>query len=137
MFLFDTNVISELRRPHMADPHVLAWSQSIDIADTYISVVTAQELEYGVLLIERRDTAQGVILRNWATDTLTRFDARILSVDLSIALRCAQLHIPNPHQYQDALIAATAFVHNLTLVTRNVQDFEGTGIKIINPWNPQ
>ena len=121
----------------MADPHVLAWSRSIDVADTYISVITAQELEYGVLLIERRDSAQGAILRNWATEKLMRFDGRILSVDVSIALRCAQLHVPNPRQHQDALIAATAFVHNLTLVTRNVQDFEGTGIKIINPWLAQ
>jgi predicted nucleic acid-binding protein len=121
----------------MADSHVLAWSRSIDVADTYISVITAQELEYGVLRIERRDTAQGLVLRAWATDTLKRFDGRILNIDLPVALRCAQLHIPNPRQYQDALIAATAFVHNLTLVTRNIQDFEGTGIKIINPWFPQ
>lgn len=137
MYLLDTNVISELRRPEKANNNVLLWASSLQLSSFFISVITALELELGVLQIARRDSEQGLVLRNWIDNqVLTQFDGRILAVDTKVAQYCAKLHVPNPCSERDALIAATALVHGMTVVTRNVFDFERTGVKIINPWNP-
>ena len=86
-------------------------------------------------MIARRDAAQGAVLRSWIDDQLLpRFEARILAVDAAVAQRCARLHVPDPRAERDALIAATAMVHGLTVVTRNVADFEPTGVALLNPW---
>jgi len=138
MYLLDTNVVSELRKIRLgkADGHVAAWADSIDAADLYLSVITIQELEIGVLLAERRDPSQGAVFRVWLNDhVLPAFTGRILSVDTAVALRSARLHVPDPRPVRDGLIAATALVHGLTVVTRNVVDFESTGVLLINPWN--
>lgn len=137
-FLLDTNVVSELRRAKSgkADANVVAWAAALDPAVLFLSVVTALELERGVLLAERRDAAQGASLRRWLEDqVLPAFDGRILPVDASIARRCAALHVPDPRSERDALITATALVAGLTVVTRNVADFEGTGARLVNPWD--
>jgi hypothetical protein len=137
MYLLDTNIVSELRKIRLgkADGHVAAWADSIDAADLYLSVITVQELEIGVLLAERRDPAQGVIFRAWLNShVLPAFAGRILTVDTAVALRSAQLHVPDPHPVRDSLIAATALVHGMTVVTRNVVDFEPTGVQTLNPW---
>lgn len=137
MFLLDTNVVSELRKIRLgkADGHVAAWADSMDAADLYLSVITIQELEIGVLLAERRDPRQGAVFRAWLNDhVLPAFTDRILAVDTTVALRSARLHVPNPLPVRDGLIAATALVHGMTVVTRNVADFEPTGVLIINPW---
>lgn len=138
MYLLDTNVISELRKVRLgkADRHVAKWADSVDAADLYISVITLHELEIGVLLSERRDPVQGAVLRAWLNDQVVpAFDARILDIGQDVAQRSAQLHVPNPQPIRDAFIAATALVHGLTVVTRNVKDFQNTGVKIINPWS--
>ena len=136
MFLLDTNVISELRRPSKADRNVVAWANAVPAASFFISVVSILEIELGARLIERRDAAQGAILRTWINDqVLARFEGRILAIDTAVAQRCAQLHVPNPRAERDALIAATALVHGLTVVTRNVVDFEPTGVPLLNPWD--
>lgn len=138
MFLLDTNVVSELRKVShgKADKNVAHWANSVDAADLFISSITVQELELGVLLIERRDSAQGAIFRTWLENhVLPAFTDRILPIDTAVALRSATLHVPDPRPAMDSLIAATALVHGMTLVTRNVSDFQSTGIKIINPWN--
>ncbi len=138
MYLLDTNVVSELRKIRLgkADGHVAAWADRMDAADLYLSVITLQELEIGVLLVERRDPAQGAVFRAWLNDhVLPAFTGRILSVDTAVALRSARLHVPAPHPVRDGLIAATALVHGMTIVTRNVADFEPTGVLTINPWN--
>ena len=102
---------------------------------SYISVVTVQELELGVLLAERRDPSQGAILRTWIDlHVLPAFAGRILPVDTAVALRCAGLHVPDPLLAMDSLIVATALVHGMTLVTRNVADFVSSGVAIMNPW---
>jgi predicted nucleic acid-binding protein len=102
----------------------------------YVSVVTLQELEIGVLLAERRNASQGGVLRTWLnTHVLPAFSDRVLPVDLPVALRSAALHVPNPRPVRDALIAATALVHGLTVVTRDVADFERMGVAILNPWS--
>jgi predicted nucleic acid-binding protein len=136
MFLLDTNVISELRRPNKANRNVVAWANAVPAAGFFISVVSILEIELGARLIERKDAAQGAILRSWIDDQiLARFEGRILAIDTAVAQRCAQLHVPNPRAERDALIAATALVHGLTVVTRNVGDFEPTGVPLLNPWD--
>jgi predicted nucleic acid-binding protein len=136
MFLLDTNVISELRRPDKADRNVVAWANTIPAANFFISAISILEIELGARLIERKDAAQGAVLRIWIDDhILARFEGRILAIDTTVAQRCAQLHVPNPRAERDALIAATALVHGLTVVTRNVGDFEPTGVTLINPWD--
>ena len=137
MYLLDTHVVSELRKIRLgkADRHVAKWADSLDAAELYISVITVQELEICVLLAERRDPSQGAVLRAWLNDhVLPAFSERILTVDVAVARRSARLHVPNPRPVRDGLIAATALVHGMTVVTRNVADFEPTGVAVLNPW---
>ena len=138
MYLLDTNVISELRKvgSGRANASVALWADSVDAADLYISVITVQELEIGVVLALRRDAQQGAVLRNWMDrHVLPAFENRILPVDLAVAQRSAQLNIPDPRPVRDGLIAATALVHAMTVVTRNVADFQQCGVSLINPWD--
>jgi toxin FitB len=140
MFVLDTNVVSELRkiRSGKADGNVAAWTATVDAAALFVSAVTIMELEMGVLRIEHRDAAQGSMLRAWLDQhVLPEFTGRVLPVDTAVALRCARLHVPDPRSERDALIAATALVHGMTLVTRNVADFAATGVTILNPWDAQ
>lgn len=137
MFLLDTNVVSELRKgaSGKADRHVMAWARRQATAQLYISVVTLLELELGVLLRERRDAAQGAALRAWLDgQVVPAFAGRTLPVDAPVAVRCARLHVPDRRSERDALIAATALVHGMTVVTRNVTDFEATGVALVDPW---
>lgn len=136
MFILDTNVVSHLRRPAKASPNVARWASTHVHASFFLSSVTIMELEIGVLLTERRDAMQGAILRAWLeTFVLAEFAERVLVVDAAVALCCAGLHVPNPKSERDALIAATALVHGMTVITRNVADFESTGVRVLNPWN--
>lgn len=137
MYLLDTNVLSELRKVHkgQCDPAVLAWSQAMPSSELFISVITIFELEVGILLLERRDPAQAARMRLWlAEQVLPTFDDRILNVELSTALICATLHVPNKRPERDGFIAATALQHDFLMVTRNTRDFEGTGVRLLNPW---
>ncbi|WP_184304734.1 type II toxin-antitoxin system VapC family toxin [Roseateles oligotrophus] len=137
MYVLDTNVLSELRKVRFgkADPNVVAWAQSVDAADLFVSVITLMELELGVLSIERRDALQGVLLRTWLEQqVLPEFSGRTLPVDTAVAQRCARLHVPDRRSERDALIAATALVHGMAVVTRNGQDFRPMGVSLVNPW---
>jgi hypothetical protein len=137
MYLLDTNVVSELRkvRAGKADRHVAEWADSVEAADLFLSVMTIHELELGVLLAERRDSSQGAVLRAWLNGhVLTAFADRVLAVDAAVAQRSARLHVPDPRPLRDGLIAATALVHGMMVVTRNVADFAPTGVAILNPW---
>ncbi|NIH12261.1 MAG: type II toxin-antitoxin system VapC family toxin [Serratia symbiotica] len=139
MFVLDTNVVSELRkvRTGKIDANVAAWAETMDAADLFVSSITLMELELGILSFERRDALQGAVLRSWFEQhVLPEFSGRTLAVDTAVALRCARLHVPDKRGERDALIAATALVHEMTVVTRNVPDFEPTGVQIINPWKP-
>lgn len=138
MFLLDTNVVSELRKAKAgkADKNVTAWAASVQPGGLFLSVITILELETGALLIERNDPAQGATLRTWIdAHVLPAFSGRVLAIDIVVAQRCARLHVPDPRAERDALIAATALVHGMMVVTRNVVDFEPTGVLTLNPWN--
>jgi predicted nucleic acid-binding protein len=135
MFLLDTNVISELRRANRADPNVFGWANRQVQTEFFISVISILEIEIGALQRARSDDAQGRMLRRWIYEAvLVKFDGRILPIDTAAALRCASLHVPDRKPERDALIAATALVHGLTLVTRNTRDFASSGAKLFNPW---
>jgi hypothetical protein len=135
MYILDTNVISELRKGRKTHPNVRKWAEALPSASLYISVISVLELEIGILLVNRRDKEQGAILRAWMDrHVLPTFSGRILAIDTGVAQRCATLHVPNPRSDRDALIAATALVHGLTVVTRNVADFDRAGVGVVNPW---
>lgn len=136
MIVLDTDVVSALRRPDRASPSLVRWAQTVDAEDLYISTVTVLEIETGVLRTERRDAAQGKILRAWLEDVvLQRFSDRILPFDLAAARRCASLHVPDKRPDRDAMIAATALSLGMQVATRNVADFAPTGVAIVNPWD--
>ena len=137
MYVLDTNVVSELRKIQAgkADANVAAWAERVDAADLFVSAITVMELELGILSIERKDSSQGALLRAWLEQhVLPEFSGRVLPVDTVVARRCARLHVPDRCSERDALIAATAIVHGMTVVTRNVADFVPTGVTILNPW---
>lgn len=137
MYVLDTNVVAELRKAkaRKADKNVTVWAESVAPSSLFLSTVTVLELELGVLLMERRDRSQGAVLRTWMDGhVLPTFAGRILAIDTAVARRCAQLHVPNPKSERDAFIAATALVHGMTVVTRNVADFASTDAATLNPW---
>lgn len=137
MYLLDTNLVSELRKTSAgrANRGVAEWQLTAAPNTLFLSVITLMELELGTLRVERRDPLQGQVIRKWLlTQVIDVFGSRILVVDAAVALRCAKLHVPDPKPERDALIAATALVHGMAVVTRNVADFKSTGVKTINPW---
>jgi toxin FitB len=137
MYLLDTNVVSELRKAKTDKMHrrVKAWAKSVPATTLFLSSISILELEIGILLVERRDSVQGKLLRSWMDEhVLPTFYDRILAVDTAVAQRCATLHVPNSRSDRDALIAATALVHGLIVVTRNVKDFEPTAVATLDPW---
>ena len=138
MYLVDTNVVSELRKVRAAKANVgvAAWATSTPDSQLFISVVTLHELEYGVLLAQRSDPQKGALLRSWLdTSVAAAFANRVLPVDEDVARRAAQLHVPDPAPFRDALIGATALMHHMTVVTRNTRDFERfADLDVFNPW---
>jgi predicted nucleic acid-binding protein len=134
MLLLDTNVVSELRKvvSGRAHPNVAVWNETVDPLETFISSVVLHELEIGVRLAEHKDAVMGKVLRNWLENTvLTTFSGRILPLDEAAAIHAAQWHVP----INDAYIAATALTRRMKLVTRNIRDFEGMGVALVNPWD--
>lgn len=130
--LLDTNVISEVRRRR--DPHVRAWADSVDDADLRLSVLSLGELRSGIDRLRRHDAAQAEVFARWLSALRTRFAGRILAVDTRVADRWGQINAAADHNTVDSLIAATAHVHELTVVTRNTKDFQGCGVPLLNPW---
>ncbi len=138
MYLLDTNVVSELRKakiPGRCSQNLLDWIKTASPGTLFLSAITILELEMGVLLLERKDPIQGELIRKWLENhVIPTFQGRVISVDLEVARCCADLHVPDPRSDRDALIGATAKVHSMTLVTRNIRDFDGMGIRVLNPW---
>lgn len=140
MYLVDTNVISEFRKILIgkADQNVSAWAKDKRTSTLFLSAMTCFELEYGALLLERRDVRQGRVLRSWLDHQIrVVFAGRILPVDAMIARLSASLHVPDPRPERDAMIAATGLIHRMTVVTRDIADFKSMGVPVINPWEPQ
>lgn len=138
MYVLDTNIVSEIRKikTGKADPGVAAWTRQVATGLTYISAITIQELEHGVLLAERRDPTAGTILRSWLdNDVYKAFEQRILPIYAKVARLAAALHVPNPAPFNDALIAATAIANGMAVVTRNASDYERFNqLQVLNPW---
>lgn len=137
MYLLDTNIVSELRKAKSGktNTNVVRWANDVSTSCLYISVITVLELETGILLRERKDPTQGAVLRSWLnTHVLPAFSERTIAMDTAIAQCCAKLHVPDPRSDRDAIIAATALVHGMTVVTRNTKDFVSTGVELLNPW---
>ncbi|MDB5955923.1 type II toxin-antitoxin system VapC family toxin [Ramlibacter sp.] len=137
MYVLDTNVISELRhgKPNQS-PAVRAWAASLPTSQFFLSAISILELEKGVMALERKTPPQGQALRVWLTGVRATFAGRILPFTDSTATLCAAMHVPKPRPDRDAMIAATALEHGMAVVTRNVTDFAGTGVQLMNPFSP-
>ena len=135
-FLLDTNVISELRKRDRADPQVRTWINDHRDDEFWLSVLVVAELRRGVELIRRRDEAAAMVLMAWLESTISGYEDRILPITLEIGQRWALLSVPDPVPMIDGLLAATALEHDLTLVTRNVDDVKRTGAALVNPFAP-
>ena len=136
MYLLDTNVVSELRQGKSnPSTRVRAWAAAQPSSHLYLSAIGLLELELGVQLLERRTPPQGSALRAWLSGVSAAFSGRILPFTQHTAPVCAALHVPNPRAERDAMIAATALEHHFTVVTRNVADFQHTGVLLLNPWD--
>jgi predicted nucleic acid-binding protein len=135
VYLLDTNVISELRhgKPQQSQA-VRAWAADKEMSRLFLSAITVLELEKGVQALERKLPPQGSALRDWLNRVKTAFADRILPFSEDTAVLCAGMHFPDPKPERDAMIAATALQHRMTLVTRNTVDFENTGVALINPF---
>lgn len=137
MLILDTNVLSELRKVPLgkANINVMRWASSVERDTLYLSVITIHELEIGILRLKSRNVGHSNVLRQWVDNhVLKTFDGRILSIDTGVAKQCAALQTGKTRPWADAFIAATALVHGMGVVTRNVRDFHGTGVGVLNPW---
>lgn len=132
-WLLDTNVVSEIRKGKRGDPGVVRWASGRD-DEAWLSVLTVGEIRRGIELKRRRDEVAAHHLDLWLEGLATSFASRILPVDQRVAEVWARLNVPDPRPVVDGLIAATAAVHGLTLVTRNTRDFEDAGVELFNPF---
>ncbi|MBT2327025.1 type II toxin-antitoxin system VapC family toxin [Variovorax paradoxus] len=135
MYVLDTNVISELRSGKAQQSKaVREWAAAQPGNELYLSAITVMEMQIGAQLMERRDAAQGRILRSWNEKVFAEFEGRVLSFSEQTAMFCAPLHVPHKKSFRDSMIAAAALEHRFTVVTRNVGDFKMAGLKVANPW---
>ncbi len=134
-FLLDTNIISEIRKRDRADPNVARWVARIPARDIGTSVVVLGEIRRGIELKRRSDPGQADALDRWFSQMRTRLADRVLTIDEPIAEAWALLSVPDPLPPIDGLLAATAMVHGLTLVTRNIHDIARTGVPVVNPFS--
>lgn len=136
MFLVDTNVVSELRKGARADEHVRSWFMAVADEDLFLSVLVAGELRQGIERVRLRDPVQAEHLERWLLRLVDDYADRLLAVDTAVAELWGRLNVPDPISAIDGLLAATAIVHDLTLVTRNLKDVERTGARLLDPFAP-
>jgi len=134
-YLVDTNVVSELRKKRRCDPGVAAWFAQVPAEEVYLSALSLGEIRKGIESIRRRDEASAEILDRWLRELAVAYAGRILPVDQEIADRWGRFNVPDPLSMLDSLLAATASVHGMTLVTRNLKDVERTGVDCLNPFS--
>ena len=135
-WLLDTNVVSEIRRGGRANDGVGAWNERTRGEDKFVSVLVLGEIRRGIEAKRRRDESTAVALEQWLLRLEETFADRVLIVDRAIAVRWGALSVPDPLPIVDGLLAATAIVHDLTLVTRNVRHIERTGVRLLDPFSP-
>ena len=133
-YLVDTNVVSELRKGPRADPGVVDWIGSVGDQQLYLSVLVVGELRRGVERIARRDKRSAEALDRWLTGVVDEYEDRILPVDRSVAEEWGRINVPDPLSAIDGLMAATALVNDLTLVTRNAADVESSSVSTLDPF---
>jgi predicted nucleic acid-binding protein len=136
LFLLDTNVVSELRKAARCDARVAAWQAAQNPQACFLSAITLLEIRLGIELARKRDRKQAEVWEAWLEQRVKPgFAGRILPVDHKVAEMCGRMHAERPGSFRDGLILATAVVHEVTVVTRNVKDFSGSGVRVINPWD--
>jgi predicted nucleic acid-binding protein len=133
-FLLDTNLVSELRKRERCAPKVSAWAKTVLPNQDFLSVLVVGELRRGASLKRRTDPAAARVLDEWITRLVQLYSDRILPITLEIAQEWGRLSALRPIPPEDGLLAATAQVHRLTFVTRNVRNVQGLGISVMNPW---
>ena len=135
-YLLDTNILGELRKGRQkADPDVYAWWLGMRCERLFLSVLVLGEIRKGIEMLRRRDPAQVQVLERWLAETQEVFGDRIFDVTQAVAMRWGAMRALRPIPEVDALLAATAIEHNLTMVTRNESDFADLGIRVLNPFN--
>lgn len=134
-YLVDTNVISELRKGRRCDPGVASWFAETASEDLYLSALTLGEVRKGIESLRRRDESAAEALEKWFHELEASHSGHILPVDQAIAEQWGRFNVPDPLPVLDSLLAATASVHGLTLVTRNLKDVERTGVNCLNPFS--
>ena len=134
MFLLDTNVVSELRKGSRANPQVVSWFADLDDSELFLSVLVVGELRQGVERVRQRDATQAEHLDRWLRGLVDDYTSRLLPVDARVAELWGRLNVPDPISTVDGLLAATAIVHDLTLVTRNIKDVARTGARLVDPF---
>lgn len=133
-FLLDTNVLSEIRKGDRAHPNVLRWSDATPAGEIATSVLVLAEIRRGIELKRRSDPKQAAIFDRWFARMRERFAERVIPIDEPITEAWATMSVPDPLPFIDGFLAATAKVHGLTLVTRNVSDVARTGVSILDPF---
>lgn len=134
-FLLDTNVVSEIRRGR--DANVATWASEVADADIHLSVLTLGEIRKGIERLRGRDPNQAEVFAEWLEQLREQFGERILPIDVRVAEEWGRLNAPAERKTVDSLIAATAHLHGLTVVTRNTGDFEACDVAVLNPWQAQ
>lgn len=136
-YLLDTNVISEVRKKQRRDPHVGRWWSRVRDSEIYLSVLVLGEIRKGIEIARRKDLQKAVALESWQETVYTAFDGRVLGIDSAVAEEWGRMNARRSFPILDGLLAATAMVHGLTLVTRNVADLAGSGALLLNPFEPE
>lgn len=132
-WLLDTNVVSELRKGDRADARLRGWFASVDDADLFTSVLVFGEIRRGIESLRRRDESGALAIEQWLVRMAVGFGDRVLPIDVRVADRWGYLSVPDPIPTVDGLLAATALVHDMTLVTRNTKDVATTGVRTLDP----